>query len=300
VLYRKLICAIEVAGALMMIVSAAQASDGAKYPDWKGAWERFVPPNSVLDTGNSIRTAGGQPSFDQTKPWGRGQQAPLTPEYQKVLEDSIADQAKGGEGNFFDHGVRCMPGGMPLMTIAFTPLEFVVTPETTYVLTGNVEPNRRIYTDGRGWPADFEPTYAGYSIGRWIDVDGDGVYDVLEVETRGPFKGPRAYDATGLPLHFDNQSVFKERIFRDKGDLTILHDEVTVIDHALTQPWTVDKKYTHNPNPRPRWTESSCIETNSMVAIGRESYFMSGDGLLMPVRKNQPPPDLRYFKQWTK
>jgi hypothetical protein len=33
-----------------------------------------------------------------------------------------------------------------------------------------------------------------------------------------------------------------------------------------------------------------------MVAIGRESYFL-GDGVLMPVRKNQPPPDLRYFKQ---
>jgi hypothetical protein len=153
---------------------------------------------------------------------------------------------------------------------------------------------------GLHWPTDLEPTYAGYSIGRWIDEDGDGVYDVLEVETRGPFKGPRAYDATGLPLHFDNQSVFKERIFRDKGDLTILHDEVTVIDHALTRPWTVDKKYTHNPNPRPRWTESSCIETNSMVAIGRDSYFMSADGMLMPVRKNQPVPDLRYFKQWTK
>src|SRR5438132_9414821 len=31
-------------------------------------------------------------------------------------------------------------------------------------------------------------------------------YDVLEGETRN-FKGPRAYDASGLPLHFDNQSV---------------------------------------------------------------------------------------------
>ncbi len=297
-LYRRSIRAIEVAGALMMIVSAAQAAEGEKYPDWKGAWERWVPPNPVLDPGNGIYTAGGQPSFDQSKPWGRGQQAPLTPEYQKVFEDSLADQAKGGEGNFFDHAVRCMPGGMPLMTIAFTPLEFVVTPEITYVLTGNVEPNRRIYTDGRDWPTDLQPTYAGYSIGRWIDEDGDGVYDVLEVETHGPFKGPRAYDATGLPLHFDNRSVFRERIFRDKANPTILHDEVTVIDHALTQPWTVDKKYTHNP--RPRWTESSCIETNSMVAIGRQSYFMSADGMLMPVRKNQPPPDSRYFKQWTK
>ena len=45
----------------------------------------------MLDTGNNILTAGGQPSFDQTKPWGPGQQAPLTPEYQKVLEDSTLD-----------------------------------------------------------------------------------------------------------------------------------------------------------------------------------------------------------------
>jgi hypothetical protein len=289
-----------IAAVILTIIGAAQAADGPKYPDWKGAWERFIPPNPVLDKGNSILTAGGQPSFDQARPWGRGQQAPLTPEYQKVFEDSMADQAKGGEGNFFDHAVRCMPGGMPIMTIAFTPLEFVVTPETTYVLTGNTEPNRRIYTDGRDWPPDLEPTYAGYSIGRWIDEDGDGVYDALEIETRGPFKGPRAYDATGLPLHFDNQSIFRERIFRDRSNPALLHDEVTVIDHALTRPWTVDKKYTRNPNPRPRWTESACIETNSMVAIGRESFFMSGDGMLMPVRKNQVPPDLRYFKQWTK
>jgi hypothetical protein len=67
----------------------------------------------------------------------------------------------------------------------------------------------------------------GYSIGRWTDENGDGAYDVLEVETRG-FKGPRVYDATGLPLHFDNQSIFKERIFLDKADPKILHDEVTV------------------------------------------------------------------------
>jgi hypothetical protein len=36
---------------------------------------------------------------------------------------------------------------------------------------------------------------------------------------------------------------------------------------------------------------------SSLIAIGRTSYFMSADGLLMPVRKDQPPPDLRYFKQ---
>ena len=283
-----------------VMVSAVQAANEARYPEWKGAWTRWFPPGATFEPNGGF-TAGGQPSHDQTKPWGRGQEAPLTPEYQKIFEDSLADQADGGQGNFFDHAVRCMPGGMPLMTIAFGAMEFIVTPETTYIAPGGGEPLRRIYTDGRDWPADLDPapTYGGHSIGRWIDEDGDGVYDVLEVETRGPFKGPRAYDATGLPLHFDNQSIFKERIFIDKADPKILHDEITTIDHALTRPWTVDKKYNHNSNPRLRWAEDGCTESmaSSLIAIGRTSYFMSADGLLMPVRKDQPPPDLRYFSQ---
>src|SRR5580693_1565816 len=259
-----------------MMAGAVQAADGAKYPEWKGAWTRWFPPGSVPEPNGGL-TAGGQPSHDQTKPWGRGQEAPLTPEYQRVFEESLADQATGGEGNFFDHGVRCMPGGMPLMTIAFGAMEFIVTPETTYIAPGGGEPLRRIYTDGRDWPTDLDPTptYAGYSIGRWIDDDGDGVYDVLEVETRGPFKGPRAYDATGLPLHFDNQSIFKERIFRDKDDPKILHDVITTIDHALTRPWTVDKKYVLNPDPRLDWPEYYITEGNAQIVIGKENYFLS-------------------------
>jgi hypothetical protein len=271
--------------ALAMAIGSAKAADPPRYPDWKGAWARFVVPG-----------LGGQPSFDQTKPWGVGQEAPLTPEYRKVLEESLADQANGGEGNFFDHAIRCYPGGMPLNMIAFRPLEFVVTPNTTYVLIGGSEHFRRIFTDGRGWPTEIKPTYAGYSLGKWIDTDGDGTYDTLEVETRGPFKGPRAYDATGLPLAFDNQSTFKERIYRDKADAKILHDEITVFDNALTRPWTVDKKYVRDANPRPDWPEAYCTENPSMIAVGKESYFLSSDGALMPVRKNQLAPDLRYFK----
>jgi hypothetical protein len=269
--------------ALAIYVSDAGAADEAKYPDWSGQWERFV-----------VRGLPGQPSFDQTKSWGFGQEAPLTPEYRKVLEDSIADQADGGLGNY--HTPRCLAAGMPLMMIAFRPLEFVITAATTYVLIGSDDHHRRIFTDGRDWPTDIEPTFAGYSIGRWVDEDGDGRFDVLEVETHGPFKGPRAYDASGLPLHFDNESLFKERIWRDKADPKILHDEITVIDHALTRPWTVDKKYVLNPNPRPQWPEYYCGEYNAQVVLGKDNYFLSADGLLMPARKDQPAPDLRYFK----
>jgi hypothetical protein len=285
---RGLIGAIACSVLAAIPVGGVQASDEGKYPDWGGAWGRFV-----------VRGLGGQPSFDQTKPWGKGQQAPLTAEYQKVLEDSLADQANGGQGNFVGHA-KCLPAGMPFMMIATRPLEFVVTPETTFILVGGNDHFRRIFTDGRDWPKEIVPTYSGYSIGKWIDAAGNGRYDTLEVETRGPFKGPRAYDASGLPLHFDNQSVFMERLHRDTADPNVLHDEVTVIDHALTRPWSVDKKYVRNPAPRLDWVEAYCTEGTSLVFIGDEGYYLSGDGELMPIRKGQAPPDLKYFKQTVK
>jgi hypothetical protein len=228
-------------------------------------------------------TVGGAQAAEMKYPDWRGQWA------------RFADQAQGGLGNFPTTTGRA--AGMPHMMMAFYPLEFVVTPDCTYILIGMYDHYRRIYTDGRDWPENLEPSFQGYSIGKWIDEDGDGTYDVLEVETRGPFKGPRAYDELGLPLHFDNQSVFKERIYIDKTNPNLIHDVITTIDNALTRPWTVDKKYLRNPNPRPVWMEYDLMEANAQVMIGKENYFLSAEGLLMPTKKNQAPPDLRYFNQ---
>jgi hypothetical protein len=278
--------ALPLLAALAMTVGPAAAGDEANYPDFRGQWSRVRVPG-----------VAGQPSFDPTKPWAKGQQAPLTAEYQAILEANLASQAAGGIGDY--QGVSCLGWGMPIIMYGVEPLEFVVTPETTYVLVNWVDHGRRIYTDGRDWPQEIEPTLSGYSIGKWIDEDHDGRYDVLEVETRG-FRGPRHYDAAGLPLHHDNQSVFKERIFLDKTDRNVLHDEITVIDHALTRPWTVTRDFRRNPDPRPNWREFICAQGNLHVTIGKENYFISGDGLLMPARKDQEPPDLRYFRQTRK
>jgi len=270
--------------ALLTTIGAASAQDEKKYPDLTGQWDRrFIPG------------LPGQTAMDQTKGWGPYQEAPLTPEYRKIMEDSLADQITGGHGNTVDH-VRCSAAGMPFMMVAFRPLEFVVTPNVTYILIADFDPLRRIYTDGRDWPKEIEPTFAGYSIGKWIDEDGDGKYDVLEVETRG-FKGPRIYDTSGMALHRDNQSVFRERIYLDKTNPNLLHDELTVIDNALTRPWTVDKRYNRNANPLAQWPESVCIEYNAQIFIGTENYFLSAEGLLMPAKKGQKPPDLRYFEK---
>jgi len=51
---------------------------------------------------------------------------------------------------------------------------------------------------------------------------------------------------------------------------------------------------------RQPWYEDNCNESNNHVIIGKENYFLSADGLLMLARKDQAPPDLRYFRQTQK
>ncbi len=162
--YRSTLRMMAQAAVLLLTISGARAFDDSKYPDLHGQWDRFA-----------VAGVRGQPSFDQTKSWGRGQEAPLTPEYQKIFEASLADQDAGGQGAAVDHA-RCVAAGMPFMMVAFRPLEFVITPNTTCILIADYDPLRRVFTDGRDWPKVIEPTFQGYSIGRWIDEDGDGRY----------------------------------------------------------------------------------------------------------------------------
>jgi hypothetical protein len=261
---------------LTAMAMAAEAHDESKYPNWKGQWGRSTGPAQ----------------WDPKKPAGLRQEPPLTSEYQATWEANMASQASGGEG--YNAQAFCLPSGMPRMMIAYEPLEIIVTAETTYVRVDHLSEFRRIYTDGRRWPDVVDPTFAGYSIGTWIDTDGDGRYDLLEVETRH-LKGPRTFDASGIPMHKDNDTVIKERIYLDKSNSDLLHDEVTTIDHALTRPWTVTRDYRRARDPV--WYEHICAEENHHVVIGKESYFLSANGELMPTRKDQPPPDLKYFNR---
>jgi hypothetical protein len=262
----------------LLVVATAWAGAPARadpvYPDWKGEWMRL-----------------GAGSFVPDKPPGLGQQAPLTPEYQAILEASLADQAAGGQGN--NSMGECTPPGMPRTMINYEGMEFLITPATTYIML--LEPMnqlRRIYTDGRDWPQTLVPSFLGYSIGKWVDEDGDGRYDALVVETRG-IRGPHSYDSSGMPFHKDGAAVIKERITPDKADRNVIHDEITTIDNALTRPWTVTRSY--HRVAKTIWIEIICSEDNHQVRVGRERYYVSGDGYLMPTRKGQPAPDLRYF-----
>ena len=95
--------------ALTIMIGSAHAFDDSLYPDLKGQWTRATP-----DT-----------SFDPGKPPARGQQAPLTPEYQAIFEATLKDRAVGGLTS--DPTGLCLPHGLPRMMVAIFPVEFVVT-----------------------------------------------------------------------------------------------------------------------------------------------------------------------------
>jgi hypothetical protein len=263
---------------LLPIPARAQdiSQNASRLPDWKGQWIRVGPVG-----------------FDPSKPRGLGQETPLAPEFQAILEASLAAQIAGGTGN--DPVAHCTPPGMPRMMINYgLGMEFIITPQTTYLIFGEpLRQLRRIYTDARAWPAAIVPSFAGYSIGRWKGDDGHGHYAALVVETRG-LRGPRVYDGNGAPLHPDGKTVVEERMHLDPAKPDILHDDITVHDDALTRPWSVQRSYRRERHPV--WLESICGEFEPQVRIGAEDYYLTADGLLMPTRKDQPPPDLRNFK----
>lgn len=273
--HRFPIGAVTLAAALFPAVACGQAPAPSDYPDFRGQWIR----------------ASEHSQWDPTKPRGLKQDAPLTAEYQAVFE---ANKALHSGSLGIDPQVKCYPSGMPRMMIAYEPMEVIVTPDITYVRVDHLGDFRRIYTDGRSWPEAIKPSFDGYSIGQWIGRDDSGRTTTLEVETRG-LKGPRTFDADGLPLHQDNRTVVKERIYLDKANHDVLHDDVTTIDDALTRPWTVTRDY--NRAQHPVWPEYLCAEANNHILIGDQFYFRSGDGYLMPAYKNQAPPDLRDFDQ---
>ena len=102
---RSLIAAIAIMVALCATTAEIRAWDDSKYPDLKGQW---------------VRAPGGGARYDWSKPAGRGQEAPLTPEYQAIYEATLADQAAGGQGG--DPTYRCLSPGMPRIMHVYAPM----------------------------------------------------------------------------------------------------------------------------------------------------------------------------------
>src|SRR5437660_8804327 len=139
--------------ALCLPLSSALAQDTSKLPsNWEGQWGRMSRVSI----------------WDDSKPPGLGQQAPLTPEYQKVLEANLKKQT---EGKDFDPKGNCVPPGMPRMMMIYQPMEIILKPNVTYFLLESTCPIRRVDTDRREWPKTLLPAFGGDCIGQCLQQE---------------------------------------------------------------------------------------------------------------------------------
>jgi hypothetical protein len=209
---------VKAAAPFAAVVALAGAAPALADPaDFNGVW--------FTEQGAGTQISG----FLSTDDEHRGNQLPLlsrdapwTPEARALLESRLAQGAISKSDGW----------GYPMMMMTLTPLEFIVTPQQTLILT-TYRDVRRVATDGRALtpPEDRWVTAWGESIGHW---DGDTL--VIEtVAVRQPnlfFRAPPFSEAAKYTerLHL----VGRDRI---EGEMTIEDPE------ALTRPWTVRQVY---------------------------------------------------------
>lgn len=152
---------------------------------------------------------------------------------------------------------KCLPVSVPYHNF-FNLTRIVQTPALTVMLyeSANVPP-RTIFTDGRDLPKDPNPTWFGYSIGRW---DGDTL-----VITSAGFNDQGWLDSSGHP---QTESLrLTERLRR--RDFGHLDYEITIDDpKVFTKPFTIKRERVLSPDTQ--LLEDVCENERSRVR-------MSGD-----------------------
>ena len=196
---------------------APRAADGK--PDFSGLWQvdGFGAPGGE-GTGPTPRTV----FFDVAHGLG-GQRPPYLPWAAKLRDDRREQEAKDNPD------ARCLPLG-PLQMLAHPlPKKIVQMPGLLVLLHERNMEFRQIFLDGRPLPADQQPSWYGYSTGRW---EGD----TLVVETSG-FRDGLWADFYGSPL--TDQAKLTERYRRPNfGTLQV---QVTINDpkaYSRPGPWT--------------------------------------------------------------
>ena len=125
----------------------------------------------------------------------------------------------------------CLPPGMPRINFAGAPFKIMQTPQLTVflheTLVGMIF--RQVFTDGRGLPTSSEPTWLGYSVGRWDE-------DVFVVETTG-FRDAGWLDTQVARPHSDAMRVTERfrRVDFGRSELAVTIDD----PKAYRKPWTV-------------------------------------------------------------
>jgi len=113
---------------------------------------------------------------------------------------------------------RCLPLGVPRSDADGVPMKIIQTHSLVAILQEGDAGFRQIFLDGRPLPTDPQPSWRGYSVGKW---EGD----VLVVETRG-FSDRGWLDGFGHP-HSDALRVVERFRRRDFGHMNI---QITIDD----------------------------------------------------------------------
>ena len=130
-----------------------------------------------------------------------------------------------------DPYINCLPLSFPRAYVSSHMLKIVQTPDILLMLNEWNGQFRQIFLDGRPLPIDPQPSWLGYSTGRW---DGD----TLVITTTG-FRDDTWLDKNGDFI--SDQATVVERLSRATyGTLDV---EVTVTDPKVyTEPWRVNLK----------------------------------------------------------
>jgi hypothetical protein len=217
--------------AIALILAAVPAS-----AQWKNLPKNAVPlgpdgkPNMSAP---APRTASGRPDLSgifmpsyryfQNLAADLGlQNVPMTDEARKIQ----AARATGLLG-YEEPDARCLPQGVPKINMAPVPFRIVQTDTLVVLVYEAFNLWRQVHLDGRDWADDLNPSWMGYSKGRW---EGDA----LVVETRG-LNGKQWLDHGGLPAS-DKLTVIERFRRPNFGRLEI---DITINDPTYyTKPWT--------------------------------------------------------------
>ncbi len=198
-------------------------------PDLSGIWE----PNANKYLRNLAADLKEEVPF---QPWA------------KAVFDQRADGSHSGE----DPDANCLPQGVPKIGAAPAPWKIVQTPGFIVIVHEAFTLWRQIFLDGRELAPDYNPSWMGYSTGKW---DGD----TLVVDSKG-FNGKAWLDQLGRPST-DALHVIERFRRKDFGHMNI---EITIDDpKAYTKPWTVTEDVHLRPDIE--LMEFICNENNRDV-----------------------------------
>ena len=180
---------------------------------------------------------------------GRGPDAPkLTPEY--LAKWNVLAKSRISGSYEYDNIHNCLPPGMPAMMSAAYGMEIMQDEQKITFFSEHQDALRRVYLDGRKATPEIlaDPTYAGYSTGRW---EGDTlVVDTVALTTKSYIDGSSP--------HSDKMTVQERMRIVEPG---VIENQITVNDpEALTEPWRVTRRYRKASYPNDELREFACAE----------------------------------------